>query len=220
MVRPKRPVPHSVGGRQSPRRVIAASKFERGQTLAIARWIALHTLDDSVSSHRECVGGSRRIRIRARHPRHRRGLLLTSDRRTSAVHGHRATPRFHERGPLGRGRAPPRPPRPPAAPAAIAQRGPAKEKIAAEFGAEQVAQAKPTNDGDELHTTIEGTVQEFSGRAVFVLGNGQIWQLRTPTDVFLPKKLVNPTVTLIRGAFGYKLVIDAADLVLLVKRVQ
>ena len=109
---------------------------------------------------------------------------------------------------------------PTATPASIAQRGPSKAKIAVEFGAEQVAQAKPTNDGDELHTTIEGTVQEFSGRAVFVLGNGQIWQLRTPTDVFLPKKLVNPAVTLIRGAFGYKLVIDAADLVLLVKRVQ
>jgi len=123
---------------------------------------------------------------------------------------------------LARRQPPARPSKaaPPAAPAAIAQRGPAKGKIAAEFGAEQVAQAKPANDGDELHTTIEGTVQEFSGRAVFVLGNGQIWQLRTPTDVFLPKKLVNPTVTLIRGAFGYKLVIDAADLVLLVKRVQ
>ena len=106
-----------------------------------------------------------------------------------------------------------------AAPAATTQRPPAQGKSTVEFGAEQIAQAKPTNDGDELHTTIEGTVQEFSGRAVFVLGNGQIWQLRTPADVFLPRKLVNPAVTLIRGAFGYKLVIDAADLVLLVKRV-
>ena len=83
-----------------------------------------------------------------------------------------------------------------------------------------MAPAKPTSDGDKLHTTIEGAVQEFSGRAVFVLGNGQIWQLRTPTDVFLPKKLLDPAVTLIRGAFGYKLVIDAADIVLLVKRIQ
>ena len=107
-----------------------------------------------------------------------------------------------------------------AAPAATTQRPPSREKIAVDFGAEQVAQAKPTTAGDELHTTIEGTVQEFSGRAVFVLGNGQIWQLRTPTDVFLPRKLINPAVTLIRGAFGYKRVIDAADLVLLVKRVQ
>lgn len=109
---------------------------------------------------------------------------------------------------------------PTAAPAAIAHRGPSNEKSAAAFGAEQVAQAKPTSDGNELHTTIEGTVQEFSGRATFVLANGQIWQLRTPTDVFLPQKLVNPAVTLIRGAFGYKLVIDAADIVLMVKRVQ
>lgn len=109
---------------------------------------------------------------------------------------------------------------PTAPPSAIAPRGPSKEKIAAAFGAEQVAPAKPTSDGDKLHTTIEGAVQEFSGRAVFVLGNGQIWQLRTPTDVFLPKKLLNPAVTLIRGAFGYKLVIDAADIVLFVKRIQ
>jgi hypothetical protein len=109
---------------------------------------------------------------------------------------------------------------PTAPPSAIAPRGLSKEKIAAAFGAEQVAPAKPTSDGDKLHTTIEGAVQEFSGRAVFVLGNGQIWQLRTPTDVFLPKKLLNPAVTLIRGAFGYKLVIDAADIVLFVKRIQ
>ena len=107
-----------------------------------------------------------------------------------------------------------------ASPAATTQRPPSKRKIAVEFGAEQVAQAKPTNADDELRTTIAGTVQEFSGRAVFVLGNGQIWQLRTPTDVILPKKLVNPAVTLIRGAFGYKLVIDDDDLILLVKRVQ
>jgi hypothetical protein len=109
-------------------------------------------------------------------------------------------------------------PAPSAVPAA--QRPLSKEKIAADFGAEQVAQNKPTNPAEELHTYIEGTVQEFSGRAVFVLANGQIWQQRTPTDVYLPKKLVNPAVTLIRGAFGYKMVIDVANVVVFVKRVQ
>lgn len=101
-----------------------------------------------------------------------------------------------------------------------AKRPPSKEKIAADFGVEQVAQSKPVNDADELHTHIEGTIQEFSGRTVFVLANGQIWQQRTPTDVFLPKKLVNPAVTLTRGAFGYKMVIDDANIVVFVKRVQ
>jgi hypothetical protein len=92
---------------------------------------------------------------------------------------------------------------------------------AADFGAEQVAQAKaPAKDFSELHTQIEGTVQEFSGRAVFVMANGQIWQQRTPTDVYLPKKLVNPNVTLLRGAAGYKMVIDDANVVILVKRIQ
>lgn len=109
---------------------------------------------------------------------------------------------------------------PTAVPTATTKRPPSKEKVSADFGAEQVAQSKPMSDADELHTHIEGTVQEFSGRAVFVLANGQIWQQRTPTDVFLPKKLVNPAVTLTRGAFGYKMVIDAANIVVFVKRVQ
>lgn len=111
---------------------------------------------------------------------------------------------------------PPQQNRAPAAP----QRPPSQQKIAADFGAEQVAQNKPTNASDELHTYIEGTVQEFSGRAVFVLANGQIWQQRTPTDVYLPKKLTNPAVTLVRGPFGYKMIIDAANVVVYVKRVQ
>lgn len=100
------------------------------------------------------------------------------------------------------------------------QRPPSKEKVAADFGAEQVAQNKPANTSDELHTSIEGSVQEFSGRAVFVLANGQIWQQRTPTDVYLPKKLTNPAVTLVRGPFGYKMIIDAANVVVYVKRIQ
>jgi len=98
---------------------------------------------------------------------------------------------------------------------------PTREKVAADFGAEQVAaQKQPAADVGELHTHIEGTVQEFSGRAVFALGNGQVWQLRTPADIYLTKKLVNPEVTLIRGPGGYKMVIDAANVVVLVKRIQ
>jgi hypothetical protein len=113
-----------------------------------------------------------------------------------------------------------RSPSPPRSTTPSSQRPPTKEKIAADFGAEQVAQNKPTHTSEELHTYIEGSVQEFSGRAVFVLANGQIWQQRTPTDVYLPKKLNNPAVTLIRGPFGYKMVIDAADVVVYVKRIQ
>lgn len=95
-----------------------------------------------------------------------------------------------------------------------------REKVAADFGAEQVAQPTAADSGDTLHTHIEGTVQEFSGRAAFVLANGQIWQLRTPADIFLSKKLVNPEVTLIKGSLGYKMVIDAANVVVFVKRIQ
>jgi hypothetical protein len=95
-----------------------------------------------------------------------------------------------------------------------------REQVAADFGAEQVAQNRPAADVNEVRTHIEGTVQEFSGRAVFVLGNGQIWQQRTPQDVFLSKKLVNPEVTLIRTSLGYKMLIDAANVVVFVKRIQ
>jgi hypothetical protein len=95
-----------------------------------------------------------------------------------------------------------------------------REKVAADFGAEQVTQPTAADSGDTLHTHIEGTVQEFSGRAAFVLANGQIWQLRTPADVFLSKKLVNPEVTLIKGSLVYKMVIDAANVVVFVKRIQ
>ncbi|MCX6952746.1 MAG: hypothetical protein NTV51_11360 [Verrucomicrobia bacterium] len=106
------------------------------------------------------------------------------------------------------------------APAKAEKARPSREKVAADFGAEQVAQKQPVADAGELHTHIEGTVQEFSGRAVFALGNGQIWQMRTPADIYLTKKLVNPEVTLLRGAGGYKMVIDAANVVVLVKRIQ
>jgi hypothetical protein len=94
------------------------------------------------------------------------------------------------------------------------------DAASSDFGAEQVSKTIPANDGGELHTRIEGTVQEFSGRAVFVLANGQVWQQRIPQDVFLSKKLVNPEVTLLRTSLGYKMIIDAANVVVYVKRVQ
>lgn len=102
----------------------------------------------------------------------------------------------------------------------VTKRPAAVEPAPSGFGAEQVAKVAPATDGDELHTRIEGTVQEFSGRAVFALANGQIWQQRIPQDVFLSKKLVNPEVTLIRTSVGYKMIIDAANVVVFVKRIQ
>jgi hypothetical protein len=93
------------------------------------------------------------------------------------------------------------------------------EKTAA-FGAEQVTKAKPLDTDAELHSHIEGTLEGFSGRAVFVLGNGQIWQQRVPETVYFAKKLVNPEVILTRSFAGYKMLIVPADRVVFVKRVQ
>lgn len=96
----------------------------------------------------------------------------------------------------------------------------------AAFGAEQVLSSKPKAakdkeaTPDELHSRIEGTVQEFSGRAVFVLENGQIWQQRIPESVFLSKKYVNPEVIIQHGTGGYKMIIVPANRVVFVKRIQ
>jgi hypothetical protein len=93
------------------------------------------------------------------------------------------------------------------------------DKTAA-FGAEQVIKAKPLETDAELHSHIEGTLDGFSGRAVFVLGNGQIWQQRVPETVYFAKKLVNPEVVLTRSFAGYKMLIVPADRVVFVKRIQ
>ncbi|MEI6108240.1 MAG: hypothetical protein WCR49_14670, partial [Opitutae bacterium] len=58
------------------------------------------------------------------------------------------------------------------------------DKAAATFGAEQVAPVQKVVTEQELHAHIEGTIEGFSGRAVFVLDNGQIWQQRIPDTVY------------------------------------
>lgn len=95
-----------------------------------------------------------------------------------------------------------------------------KDPESATFGAEQVSKTKVVKTDQELHAHIEGTLESFSGRAVFVLDNGQIWQQRIPDTVYLGKKLVNPEVVLTRGLIGYKMVIVPADRVVFVKRIQ
>ena len=88
------------------------------------------------------------------------------------------------------------------------------------FGAEQVTKPKPDETGAEMRSHIEGTLDGFSGRAVFVLGNGQIWQQRVPETVYFAKKLVDPEVVLTRSFAGYKMLIVPANRVVFVKRIQ
>jgi hypothetical protein len=119
-------------------------------------------------------------------------------------------------------------PFPPAAPtSAAAERkahAPAKAATSpaavAAFGAEQVVPPVTADTPAELRTHIEGTIQDFSGRAVFALANGQIWQQRMPDEVHFPRKLVNPEVVITRSFGGYKMVIVPADYVVFVKRIQ
>ena len=94
------------------------------------------------------------------------------------------------------------------------------DKAAAAFGAEQVTEAKRVVTEQELHAHIEGTIESFTGRAVFVLDNGQIWQLRMPDSIYFTPKLENPEVIITRGFVGYKMVIVPANRVVFVKRIQ
>ena len=94
------------------------------------------------------------------------------------------------------------------------------DKSAAAFGAEQVTPVQRVVTEQELHAHIEGTVESFSGRAVFVLDNGQIWQQRIPDTVYLTPKLVNPEVIITRGFVGYKMLIVEANRIVFVKRIQ
>lgn len=97
----------------------------------------------------------------------------------------------------------------------------AAKNDAAGLGAEQVAMAaKPADTAEQLRTRIEGTLDGFSGRAVFAMENGQIWQVRIPESVSFVHKLTNPEVVITRGTFGYKMLIVAADRVIAVKRIQ
>ena len=94
------------------------------------------------------------------------------------------------------------------------------DKAASSFGAEQVAPVQKVVTDQELHAHIEGTIESFSGRAVFVLDNGQIWQQRNPETVYFTPKLENPEVVITRGLIGYKLLIVEANRVVFVKRIQ
>jgi hypothetical protein len=94
------------------------------------------------------------------------------------------------------------------------------DKAAASFGAEQVTETKRVVTEQELHAHIEGTIESFSGRAVFVLDNGQIWQQRIPDTIYFTPKLENPEVIITRSIFGYKMVIVPANRVIPVKRIQ
>jgi len=78
------------------------------------------------------------------------------------------------------------------------------DKAAAGFGAEQVTHVSQVATEQEMHAHIEGTIESFSGRAVFVLDNGQIWQQRIPDTVYFSPKLVNPRSLSLRASSAIK----------------
>jgi hypothetical protein len=98
---------------------------------------------------------------------------------------------------------------------------PSRSETAAEsrrFGEEELHRAPAT--GAELRTRIEGTVTDLTGRSVFALENGQVWQQRIPDRILVPRPLLNPEVIITHGIGGYKMDITGLDRIVFVKRIQ
>jgi hypothetical protein len=90
---------------------------------------------------------------------------------------------------------------------------------AKDLGSEQVM--KPATDtAAQLRSRIEGTVGDLTGRSVFVLENGQVWQQRIPDRVPLLHPLSNPEVTVSRGIGGYTMDITGVAQLIHVKRIK
>jgi hypothetical protein len=88
-----------------------------------------------------------------------------------------------------------------------------------EFGAEHLPLPQPaTTEPTQEHTTVSGSFRGWSGRTVFTLANGQVWQQRLPGKYFY--KAENPEVILIRGRFGYYLQLVASGRQIAVKRLK
>ena len=88
------------------------------------------------------------------------------------------------------------------------------------FGAEQLPFPEPApTEPTEERTSIVGSFDGWTGRTVFTLANGQVWQQRL-SGKYRYRKTENPEVVLIRGRFGYYLQLVASDRQIAVKRLK
>lgn len=87
------------------------------------------------------------------------------------------------------------------------------------FGAEQLRAFPPEEDPTQsVRTTVQGNFTGWSGRTVFRLANGQVWQQRLPGKYTY--KARDPDVILKRGRFGYYLELVASGRQIPVKRLK
>lgn len=102
----------------------------------------------------------------------------------------------------------------------------AKEEARAEVKAERKKQAAANaglavrEDDEAIRTRIVGDFRGWTGRSVFTLENGQVWQQTDKEDRAFPK-MVNPEVELVpHRLFGWKMTLVAEGLSIYVKRVK
>ena len=68
-----------------------------------------------------------------------------------------------------------------------------------------------------IHTRIKGEFNGWSGQTLFVLENGQRWRQRV-SGVYR-HRAQSPAITIIKGRFGYYLIVDKTKRRIGVKRV-
>lgn len=102
----------------------------------------------------------------------------------------------------------------------------AKEEARAEVKAERKKQAAANaglavrEDDEAIRTRIVGDFRGWTGRSVFTLENGQVWQQTDKEDRAFPK-MANPEVELVpHRLFGWKMTLVAEGLSIYVKRVK
>jgi hypothetical protein len=94
--------------------------------------------------------------------------------------------------------------------AAAATPPPAKKGLWArvmDFGAEQlpVTNAKDLGEVTEVDAQLTEPFEGLTGKTIFHLDNGQVWQQRAGEEYFLGKAIPNPKVVMMRTRFGYRI---------------
>ncbi|MBI2517624.1 MAG: hypothetical protein HYV95_12040 [Opitutae bacterium] len=98
----------------------------------------------------------------------------------------------------------------------------AKEEAKAEHKKQTIASAglAVREEDETIRTRIAGDFRGWTGKSVFTLENGQVWQQTDKEDRFFPK-MVNPEVTLTpHRLFGWKMTLVSGGLGIYVKRVK
>jgi hypothetical protein len=93
-----------------------------------------------------------------------------------------------------------------------------------DFGAEQLPLKNETDPGEvtEVDAQMTEPFDGLSGKTMFRLDNGQVWQQRAGEEYFLGKAIPNPKVVIMRTRLGYRIKIPevGAGFDVAVKRIK